>query len=125
MWTLIVLALIWLWRMTASIARSLSTTRTPSLYLKAAAVVAFLIGTGVLYFGFTMTFLVPGMLGEPFFQKDRVLLGMLPLLAALLLLCSAGWLLFRSVSTPKRNLSDMIAYCFGAAIGMIFLFFII
>jgi hypothetical protein len=99
--------------------------RIHNLRLKASGVLAFLIGTAALYYGFAMTFLVPGAPGEAFFQKDRVLLGMLPLCAAVLTLCLAGWLLFHSASNPKRHLSDMIVYCIGGAIGAIWLSFII
>ena len=99
--------------------------RAQMLWLKAAAVFAFLIGTAALYFGVVMTFLLPGSPGESFFQKDRILLGMLPLGGAVVALCTAGVLLFRSASNPKRSLSDMIAYCIGGAIATIWLFFIL
>jgi uncharacterized BrkB/YihY/UPF0761 family membrane protein len=100
-------------------------SRKQGLWLKIAGVLAFLAGMVALYFGFLMTFLVPGTPGEGFFVKERVILGILPLLAALVALCLSGWLFFRSVPNPRRHLSDVIAYCIGGAIGAIFLFCIV
>jgi uncharacterized BrkB/YihY/UPF0761 family membrane protein len=100
-------------------------SRKQSLWLKVAGALAYLAGTMALYFGSAMTFLVPGTPREGFFVKERVIFGVLPLLAALVALCLAGWLFFRSVPNPRRNLSDVIAYCIGGAIGAIFLFFMV
>jgi hypothetical protein len=76
-----------------------------------------------------MTFLVPGYPGESFFQKDRLLLGVLPLLAAMAILSVAGWLFLRSSPSPKSNkgptLPAMIAYCFFGSIGVIWLVFLV
>ena len=58
-----------------------------------------------------MSFLVPGAPGEPYFQRDRVLLGNVPLVASLLSLSAAGWLFFRSASDPKITLEKSITYC--------------
>jgi len=63
--------------------------------------------------------------GEPYFQKERVLLGNLPLLASLTALSEAGWLLVRSLSEPKISLERAIAYCMGGAVGLGFLFAIL
>jgi biotin transporter BioY len=93
--------------------------------MKTAGVVALLSGTVGLSYGFAMTFLVPGTPREGFFQKERVLFGILPLVAAVLALCSAGWLFFHSVLNPKRHLSDVIALCIGGAIGAIWLFIVV
>jgi hypothetical protein len=95
------------------------------LWLKVAGTLVLLVGSAALYYGFVMTFLVPGNLGESFFQRNRVLLGMLPLCAGFLELCWAGWLFFRSVPYPKRHLLDMIVYCIGGAIGAIWVFLIL
>jgi uncharacterized BrkB/YihY/UPF0761 family membrane protein len=96
--------------------------RKQSLWLRIAGVLAFLAGMVALYVGFLMTFLVPGTPGEGFFVKERIILGMLPLLAALVAVCLSGFLFFRSVPNPRRHLSDVIVYCICGAIGVIFLF---
>jgi hypothetical protein len=68
---------------------------------------------------------VPGIPGEPYFQKNRVLLGTLPLLPAMIMLCVAGWLVFRSAPEPKWSLEKTVIYCIGSAVGLIFLFVVI
>ena len=99
--------------------------REQKFWLKIAGAFSFIAGTVALYFGFAMTFLTPGTPREGFLVKERVIFGILPLLAALVAICLSGWLFFRSVPNPKRHLSDVVAYCFGAAIGAIWLFFIV
>ncbi|MCE5306678.1 MAG: hypothetical protein LLG20_03460 [Acidobacteriales bacterium] len=96
-----------------------------SFGLRVTGVVAFLAGTVALSYGFAMSFLVPGTPGEGFFVRERVIFGVFPLLAALVTLGLSGWLFFRSVPNPRHNLSDVIAYCIGGALGAIFLFFIV
>lgn len=86
--------------------------------------VAFLAGVFAFYYGFVMTFLVPGTPGEGLFEKCRVLLGVLPLTAGLLSLCAAGWLLFRSFPRQRLSLSDSIALCIGTAAGIILFLFL-
>jgi hypothetical protein len=93
----------------------------------AAGIATFIVGTTLLYFGGTMTFLVPGYPGESFFQKDRLLLGIVPLLAALALFILAAWF-FRSIRFPKASgptLPVMIAYFFFGAIGVLWLSFVV
>jgi uncharacterized membrane protein len=85
----------------------------------------FLAGTFALSYGFAETFLVPGTPGETFFQKDRVLFGLLPLATAILILCLAGWLFTRASTNPKRRLSDTITYCIGGAVITIWALIII
>ncbi|MGA2882579.1 MAG: hypothetical protein ABSG13_26800 [Bryobacteraceae bacterium] len=72
-----------------------------------------------------MSFLVPGIPGEPYFQRDRLLRGNVPLVASVLALCAAGWLFFRSAPKPKITLSEAIAYCIGGAAVLGFLFYLI
>lgn len=98
------------------------TTGRINLRLRAAAVSAFLLGTVALAFGFAMSFLVPGTPGDHYFQRNRVLFGNLPLLAAILMLFLSGWLLHRSVPESKRNLPDTIACCIGGSVGLICVF---
>jgi hypothetical protein len=94
-----------------------------------AGAVTFILGTVVLCSGVIMTFFVPGYPGESFFQKDRLLLGVLPMLAAMAILSMSGWTFLRSVRAPNSSsgpsLSDMIAYCFFGSIGTIWLFFVV
>lgn len=87
-------------------------------------VAIFMAATFGLWYSFAMSFLVPGIPGEPYFQRDRVLLGNVPLLASLRGLCVAGWFL-RSALKSKITLSEAIIYCMGGAAGLGFLFFVI
>ena len=88
-------------------------------------VAIFIAATFGLWYGFAMSFLVPGIPGEPYFQQDRVLLGNVPLVASMLALCAVGWLL-RSALKSKITLSEAIIYlCLGSAAGLGFLFFVI
>jgi biotin transporter BioY len=80
--------------------------------------VALLAGTAGLYYGFVMSFLVPGILGEPYFQRQRVLLGNIPLAVSVLALCGAGWLFFTSLREPRFTLGQTIACCIGGAAGL-------
>jgi hypothetical protein len=96
-----------------------------ALLLRSLGVVTFVAATFGLWHGFAMSFLVPHLPGEPYFQRNRVLLGNIPLLAAVLALCSAGWLFFRSASEPKITLGETIAYSVVGAAGLCFLFFVI
>ncbi len=93
--------------------------------LRASGILAFVAGTVGLWFGFGMSFLVPGIPGEPYFQRQRVLYGNLPLLASALALCAAGWLFFRSESERKITLDQAITYCILGAAGLGFLSFLI
>jgi hypothetical protein len=87
-------------------------------------VAIFIAATFGLWYGFVMSFLVPGMPGEPYFQRDRVLLGNVPLVTSVLALCAAGWF-FRSALKSKITLSEAIICCIGSAAGLGFLFFVI
>jgi hypothetical protein len=84
----------------------------------------FIAATFGLWYGFAMSFLVPGIPGAPYFQRQRVLLGNVPLVASMLALCAAGWF-FRSAIKSKITLSEAIIYCIGVAAGLGFLFFVI
>jgi hypothetical protein len=95
------------------------------MLLKACGVLAFIAGALGLWYGFAMSFLVPGAPGEPYFQKNRMLLGNVPLLASLLMLSAAGWLFLRSVTRPKLTLGQAITYCVGSAAGLGFVFAVI
>jgi len=103
-------------------------TRTYNWRWVSAGIFTLVIGTAAFYYGATMTFLVPGTPGESFFQKDRVIFGILPLLAALAILSLAGWLFLRSVKgsavSKSTTLPTMIAYCILGAIGALWLCFI-
>jgi uncharacterized membrane protein YidH (DUF202 family) len=93
--------------------------------LKIVGSLAFLAGTFALSYGFAETFLVPGTPGETFFQRDRVLFGLLPLAIAISILCLAGWFFARASSNPKRRLSDTITCCIGGAVITVFACFIL
>ena len=96
------------------------------LILRVTCVLTFVAGTVGLWYGFAASFLVPGNhLGEPYFQRDRVLLGNLPLLGSVLALAAAGWMLFRSLSEPKITLGQAITYCIAGAAGLGFLYAVI
>jgi hypothetical protein len=95
------------------------------LLLRVSGILTFVAGTVGLWYGFAMSFLVPGIPGEPYFQRDRVLLGNLPLLGSVIALAAAGWMFFRSVSEPKITLERAITYCIGGATGLGFLYAII
>jgi hypothetical protein len=81
------------------------------------------------YYGGVMTFLVPGDIGESFFQKDRLLFGILPFLLGIGILVLAGWFLYRSnlfaKASPRPRLIDVAAVCIVRAIGTIWQFFLI
>jgi hypothetical protein len=93
------------------------------VWLRVGGGVVFAIGTASLCMGFVNSFLIPELPGESYFQRDRLLLGNLPLLAALPALILAGSL-FHCSSAIRRHRSDVVMYCIGAAIGIIFLLFI-
>ena len=93
--------------------------------LRVSGIVMFIAGTFGLGYGFAMSFLVPGTLGESYFQRDRILLGNLPLVASVLALTAAGWIFFRSLSEPKITLERAITYCIGGAVGLGFLYAVI
>jgi hypothetical protein len=57
-----------------------------------AGVVTYIVGAVALYCGGMMTFLVPGYPRESIFQKERLLLGVLPVLEALEILSIADCL---------------------------------
>lgn len=57
-----------------------------TLLLRASGVVTFIAATFGLWYGFAMSFLVPGIPDEPYFQRNRVLLGNIPLVASVLAL---------------------------------------
>jgi hypothetical protein len=96
-----------------------------ALLLRSFGIVIFIAATFGLWYGFAMSFLVPSLPGEPYFQRNRVLLGNIPLLAAVLALCAAGWLFFRSASEPKITLGETIACSVAGAAGLCFLFVVI
>jgi len=96
-----------------------------TFFLRATATSLFIGATFGLWYGFAMSFLVPGIPGEPYFQRDRVLLGNVPLVASVLALCAAGWLFFRSASDPKVTLEKTITYCVAGAAGLLFLLAVI
>jgi hypothetical protein len=89
--------------------------------LRLTTVLLWVLGTVALYFGFAMSFLVPGLPGEPYFQKDRILLGNLPLAVSVILLCIAAWL-FRSWTKSKVSLDTAVMYSIGAAVVSLLLF---
>jgi len=93
--------------------------------LRVSAIVTFIAGTVGLWYGFAMSFLVPGTPGESYFQRDRILLGNLPLVGSMLALAAAGWMIFRSFSEPKITLERAITYCIGGAVGLGFLYAVI
>lgn len=76
--------------------------------LRVSGIVIFIAGTFGLWYGFAMSFLVHGTPGESYFQKDRILLGNLPLVGSMLALTAAGWMFFRSFSEPKITLERAI-----------------
>ena len=86
-------------------------------------------GTFLFAYGGAMAFFVPGRIGESYFQKERLLLGVLPLFLAVAVLSIAGWFFFGSTNSLKssrqHSLSTVIAYCFVGSIGMIFLYTVV
>ena len=98
--------------------------KAQSLQLKALGSLIFAVGTVALYYGFVMTFMVPGVPGE-FLSARRMLYGLAPLVAAIFLLCLAGNVFCRSSPNPKRRLSDVVWYCIGGAMLAVFLFCIL
>jgi hypothetical protein len=89
------------------------------LLLKVSGIVTFVAGTFGLWYGFAMSFLVPGIPEEPYFKRDRVLLGNLPLLGSVLALAAAGWMssvLFLSRRSLLREQS-LIAYVGPRVLG--------
>lgn len=93
-----------------------------TVLLRVSGIVAFIAGTFGLWYGFVMSFLVPGTPGESYFQRDRILLGNLPLVGSLLALSAAGWMFFRSLSEPKITLERTITFCIGGAASLGFLY---
>ena len=91
--------------------------------------VVFLLGAGLLYAGFVMSFLVPGYPGESFFSGERALKGFLPFGLGLAVLSVAGLLFFigLQVLKPSNRIrsSDAVAWSVGGALGLIFLFFVV
>ena len=81
-------------------------------------IVMFMAGTFGLWYGFAMSFLMPGNPGEAYFQKDRFLLGNLPLLGLPLVLSAAGWMVFHSLSEPRITLGQAINYSIVGAAGL-------
>jgi hypothetical protein len=96
-----------------------------TVLLRVSAIVTFIAGTFGLWYGFAMSFLVPGTPGESYFQRDRILLGNSPLVGSMLALAAAGWMIFRSFSEPKITLERAITYCIGGAVGLGFLYAVI
>jgi uncharacterized membrane protein YidH (DUF202 family) len=94
-----------------------------------AGVVTFLVGTFLWAYGAAMAFFVPGYIGESYFSKGRLLLGVLLLLMAVAVLSMAGWFFFRSaysLKSPRRTtLPTVIGYCFVGSIGMILLYAVV
>jgi hypothetical protein len=65
-----------------------------------------------------MAFFVPGYRGEAYFQKDRVLLGILPFSLGICLISVAGWLFSKLAANPTpEGTAKTIGYCFAAVIG--------
>ena len=91
--------------------------------LRICGTLAFAIGTASLCMGFVNSFLIPVLPGDSYFCCGRVWLGNLPFVAAFPVLFLAGWLFFRSAS-KQRHLSDLVTYCVGGAMAVIFLLFI-
>ena len=97
-------------------------SRTPLLTIS--GVLAFIVGTTGLWYGFATSFLVPGTLGERYFQS-RVWPGNVSLLASLLALAAAGWLLRRSAPDSKITIVQAISYSIGGAAGLGVLFAVV
>jgi hypothetical protein len=87
-----------------------------------AAAVAFLFGTVALWYGFAMSFLVPGTPGAAYFQKDRVLLGNLPLAASPAVLCAASWMATRALQKPSIRLRTATLYSVASAAALLIVF---
>jgi hypothetical protein len=94
-----------------------------------AALGTFALGTAALYRGGVMTFLVPGNPGESFLCRDRLVLGILPLFAALALLTISGYLVRRALPEPIYDdgptLPAVFSYCLLAALAAIGLVLIV
>lgn len=88
--------------------------------LGVAAAVTFLVGTVALWYGFAMSFLVLGAPGGPYFQTDRVLLGNVPLIASIAMLCAAAWFTRRAL--PKATIRPAAAMLYAVAGAMALLF---
>jgi hypothetical protein len=91
-----------------------------------AGVLTFAVGTFLLAYGVAMAFFVPGYPGESYFQKNRLLYGVLPSVISVVVLGIAGWFFFRSSKSLQRpTLTTLIGYCFVGSIGMILLYAVV
>jgi len=71
--------------------------------------------------GFAGAFLVPGYRGEPYFQRFRIVYGILPLLGGATLLSLSGRLFFFALPSAWRStatLGRVIGCCFLSAFGI-------
>lgn len=93
--------------------------------LRGSSIAIFLAGAFGVWYGFVMSFLVPGTLGEPYFTRDRILLGNVPLVGSFAALVAAGWMFFRSFSKPRFSLEQAIVYSIGGAAGLGWLYIVI
>jgi hypothetical protein len=85
-------------------------------------VLAFAVGGFAFYYGAVMAFFVPGYRGESYFQKDRVLLGILPFLLGIGILSLAGWLFSKLAPNPTpEGAAKAIGYCFAAVFAILLL----
>ena len=68
-----------------------------------------------------MTFFVSDYPRESFFNKDRIVLGMLPLAGACLAFGTAAWCFKRGVLFANNSLAQVTGFCVVVAIGAMLL----
>ena len=94
-----------------------------------AGVAAFVLGTFALAYGWAMTFMVPGEMGESFFSRNRLLLGPAPLLLGIAILGAAGLCVRRALRSSESvdgpSLAVTVGYCVFGSIAAIFLFAVV
>jgi hypothetical protein len=82
--------------------------------LATASVAAFVVGTLLLAYGAVMLCCVPGYPGESFWQRERILYGLVPLCVAITVFTLVAWALIR---LRRINLNGMYRTTFWVVIS--------
>jgi len=77
----------------------MTTNSQSPVLMKALGVAADVIACFLLYYGATMLLMVPGYPGEGYFAKGRIIYGLLPIVASLVLILVCAWLWSRASGT--------------------------
>ena len=78
------------------------------------------IASSLLYYGLVMLFLVPGNPGGPYWEKPRVVLGLVPLLLGIAMLVVSAWIASLYRSHARGNvITQTMVY---AAVGIVLVF---